>query len=64
MESTHRIKRWGNDLGVRLTAHVARAAGLYAGTQVSLMVKDGRITITRVASPKLPLAQKLAAYDA
>ena len=63
MESTQRVKTWGNGLGVRLTAHVARAAGLHAETQVSLTVEAGRITIARVASPKLSLAEKLATYD-
>ena len=63
MESTQRVKAWGNGLGVRLTAQVARAAGLHAETQVSLTVEAGRITIARVASPQLSLAEKLAAYD-
>ena len=63
MESTQRIKLWGNDFGVFLPPHIARAAGLLVGTQVFLTVEAGRITIARVASPKLSLAEKLAAYD-
>jgi len=38
MESTLRIKPWGNGLSVRLTASVARAAGLQADAQVALTV--------------------------
>ena len=63
MESTQRIKPWGNGLGVLLPPHIAHAAGLHAGTQVSLTVEAGRITIARVAAPKLSLAEKLKAYD-
>jgi len=63
MESTLRIKPWGNGLGVRLTANVARAAGLQADAQVALTVENGRITIERIQGAKRTLAEKLAAYD-
>jgi antitoxin MazE len=63
MEAAVKIKAWGNGLGVRLTAQVARAAGLTAETLVNVTVENDRIVITPAALPKLTLAQKLAAFD-
>ena len=63
MESTLKIKPWGNGLGVRITAHVARAAGLNRDTEVTLKVEDGRLIIEPTGTRKLTLAQKLAAFD-
>ena len=63
MEAAVKIKTWGNGLGVRLTAQVARAAGLTAETLVNLTVENDRIVIAPAAPPKLTLAQKLAAFD-
>ena len=39
------IKRWGNSLGVRLPAAVARAAHLKADQRVRVSVEDGRVVI-------------------
>lgn len=63
MEAAVKIKTWGNGLGVRLTAQVARAAGLTAETLVNLTVENDRIIIAPAAPPKPTLAQKLAAFD-
>jgi antitoxin MazE len=63
MEAAVKIKRWGNGLGVRLTSHVARAAGLRADTLVSVSVEGSRIIIEPAAPRKLTLAEKLAAFD-
>lgn len=63
MESTLKIKPWGNGLGVRITAHVARAAGLSADTEVKLTVEEGRLLIEPTAKRKLTLAEKLKAYN-
>ena len=62
METAVKIKTWGNGLGVRLTAQVARAAGITAETLVTVTVENDRIVITP-AAPKLTLAQKLAVFD-
>ena len=63
MEAAVKIKTWGNGLGVRLTAQIARAAGLKAETLVNVTVENDRIVIAPAAPPKLTLAQKLAAFD-
>ena len=63
METAVKIKPWGNGLGVRLTAQVARAAGITAETLVNVTVENDRIVIALAAAPKLTLAQKLAVFD-
>jgi len=55
------IKKWGNNLGVRLPAAVAREAKLHADQRVRISVKDGRITITPVSG--MTLEQRLARFD-
>lgn len=57
------IKKWGNSLGVRLPAAVARAAKLHADQRVQISVDDGRITITPLTDGQLTLAQRLARFD-
>ena len=55
------IKKWGNNLGVRLPAAVAREAKLHADQRVRIAVEDGRITITPVNG--MTLEQRLARFD-
>lgn len=57
------IKRWGNSLGVRLPAAVARAAHLHADQRVRLSLEDGHIVIRAQEGPPLSLEQRLALYD-
>ncbi len=57
------IKHWGNNLGVRLPAAVARAANLKADQRVHIEVIDGRVIITPEQNPPLTLAQRLACFD-
>ena len=57
------IKLWGNNLGVRLPAAVARAARLTVNQRVRLTVEDGRVIITPHGDKPLSLADKLALYD-
>ena len=57
------IKRWGNNLGVRLPATVAKAAHLHADQRVRVAVEDGRVVITPEAPPALTLEQRLALFD-
>jgi antitoxin MazE len=57
------IKQWGNNLGVRLPAAIAREAHLHADQRVRVSVKGNQVTITPVADAALTLAQRLAAYD-
>ncbi len=57
------IKHWGNSLGVRIPAAVARAAHLRADQRVRLAVEDGRVVITPVEDAPPTLAQRLARFD-
>lgn len=52
-EATLDIKLWGNSLGVRLPASVARAARLTADQRVRITVEEGRVIITPQA-PRPP----------
>ena len=58
------IKQWGNNLGVRLPAAIAKAARLEADQRVRVAVKGRQVMITPVAADPLTLAQRLALYDA
>lgn len=57
------IKHWGNNLGVRLPAIVAREAHLHADQRVRVSVEDGRVIITPVSSAAPTLEQRLARFD-
>lgn len=57
------IKRWGNSLGVRLPAAVARAAHLHADQRVRLSLEDGHVVIRPQETAPLSLTQRLARYD-
>ena len=57
------IKPWGNNLGVRIPAAVAREAKLHADQRVRLTVEDGRVIITPQAEKALTLAARLALFD-
>ena len=57
------IKRWGNNLGVRLPAAVAREANLHVDQRVRVCVEGDRVVITPVDSVRLSLEQRLAAFD-
>jgi antitoxin MazE len=57
------IKKWGNNLGVRLPAAVAREAKLHADQRVRISVEDGRITITPLSEGHMTLEQRLVRFD-
>ncbi len=57
------IKKWGNNLGVRLPNAVARAAHLQAEQMVCITVNEVGITITPVVDAPLSLEQRLAQFD-
>jgi antitoxin MazE len=63
VEAVLDIKQWGNNLGVRLPAAVARAARLRVDQRVSVSVKGDQVVITPMAGSRLSLEQRLAAYD-
>jgi antitoxin MazE len=57
------IKAWGNNLGVRLPAAVAKAARLKVNQRVRVSVEDGRVIITPEHARPLSLAERLAQFD-
>lgn len=57
------IKHWGNSLGVRLPAAVAREAHLQADQRVRVFVEDGRVVIMPVDNAEPTLEQRLARFD-
>lgn len=57
------IKHWGNNLGVRLPAAVARAAHLHVDQRVRVAVEEGRVVITPLDDAAPTLAQRLARFD-
>ena len=57
------IKPWGNNLGVRLPASVARAARLKADQRVRISVEEGRVIITPHGDKPPTLAERLALLD-
>ena len=55
------LRRWGNSLGVRLPAAIAREARLHDNQTVELkVVADG--VLIRPVQPRLSLAERRAAY--
>lgn len=57
------IKQWGNSLGVRLPAAVARAVHLRVDQRVRVTAEDGRVVITPATRDVLTLEQRLALFD-
>ncbi len=57
------LKQWGNSLGVRLPASVARAAHLHVDQRVRVSVESGQVVITPITDVHLTLEQRLACFD-
>jgi antitoxin MazE len=58
------IKAWGNNLGVRLPAAIAREADLHEHQRVRLTVDGlGQIIITPLQDVPLTLTQRLDIFD-
>ena len=57
------IKQWGNSLGVRLPAGVARDAHLRVDQRVRVSVEGGQVVITPITDIPLTLEQRLARFD-
>ncbi len=63
IEAVLDIKQWGNNLGVRLPAAVARAAHLHADQRVRVSVEDGTVVIRAVGEAPLSLEQRIARFE-
>ncbi len=57
------VQEWGNGLGVRITAAVAKAAHFARGLPVSVEVVPEGILVRAAGKPKLTLEQKLKAFE-
>ncbi len=57
------VQDWGNGLGVRITAPLARAAKLVRGMPIRLEVVEDGVFMRVLGKPRLTLAQKLKAFD-
>ncbi len=57
------LKQWGNNLGVRLPAAVAREAKLSVDQRVRITVQGSQVIITPVPNDALTLEQRLALFD-
>jgi antitoxin MazE len=58
------IKRWGNNLGVRMPAAIVRAAKLRVDQRVRLTVENGAVVMRPQEEAMPTLEQRLARYDA
>ena len=57
------IKQWGNNLGVRIPAAVAREAHLSVDQRVRVSVEGRQVIITPVADTPHTLEERLARFD-
>jgi antitoxin MazE len=62
-EAILNIRQWGNNLGVRLPAPVARAARLCVDQRVRISVEDRAIVIRPVEEAEPTLEERLALFD-
>ena len=57
------VQEWGNGLGVRITAPIAKAARFARGLPIKVEVVEGGVFLRPRGKPQLTLAQKLKAFD-
>jgi antitoxin MazE len=57
------IKQWGNNLGVRLPAAIAKAAHLHNHQRVRVSVDNDQVIITPLKDDALTLEERLACFD-
>ena len=57
------VQAWGNGLGIRITAPLAKAADISPGTPVKVEVVEEGFLVRISGKPKQTLAQKLKAFD-
>jgi antitoxin MazE len=57
------IKQWGNNLGVRLPAAIAREAHLQLNQRVRISVDGDRVMTIAIRDTSPTLEQRLASFD-
>ena len=57
------IQEWGNGLGVRITAPIAKAAHFVRGLPIRVDVVEGGVFLRAVGKLQLTLKQKLKTFD-
>ena len=62
-EVTLDIKKWGNSLGVRLPAVIAREVHLHTNQSVRISVINKQVVITPILDESLTLEQRLESFD-
>ncbi len=55
-----KIQRWGNSLGLRIPRSFAREAGVEAGSEVDLSVREGGLVVRATKRRKYRLGDLLA----
>jgi antitoxin MazE len=53
-----KIQKWGNSLALRIPKSFAEEAGVHAGSDVSLSIRDGGLVL-RAARPRRPRLESL-----
>jgi len=57
------IKKWGNSLGVRIPATIARQARFKENQRVRIEVEGDRVTITPANADFMTLEERLNVFD-
>ncbi|MCF7967314.1 MAG: AbrB/MazE/SpoVT family DNA-binding domain-containing protein [Methylobacter tundripaludum] len=57
------IKQWGNNLGVRLPAAIAREAHLHVNQRVRISVENNHVVITPIDDAPPSLEQRVDDFD-
>lgn len=54
-----KVQRWGNSLGLRIPRSFAQEAGVEAGSQVDLSVRDGSLVVRAAKQQRYRLSDLL-----
>lgn len=57
------VQKWGNSLGVRIPAIIARSAHFHVGTPVEMTVHNESIIVKSTGEPKLTLEERLKVFN-
>ncbi|MEJ7688450.1 MAG: PbsX family transcriptional regulator [Variovorax sp.] len=63
LKADQTVQEWGNGLGVRITAPIAKAAHFARGLPITVEVVEEGVLLRPTGRPRLTLAQKLKAFD-